>query len=153
MDTYLLRLIIMSHQYFPLQNIQPILIKCPKLVSSNFILNNNAAKMYLSCDFVFIPVPSHVENITVTPTNPNTIIVTWPAPLTPNGPLDKIMYFVKWTTQLDDGVHDRMSDAIMQNSSDPYNGDLITKEITDLEADQTYSIKVGCSFILTPLSI
>lgn len=92
---------------------------------------------------LFPTVPPPVENITIMPKNPNTVEVTWPLPKTPNGPIEKIIYYVKWTTQLQDGLHERMSDAILYHpEEESYNG-LLKKEITDLEADQTYSMKVG----------
>ena len=89
-------------------------------------------------------MPSPITNITAQPHNPNNVTVTWPPPLQPNGPLDKIVYYVKWSTQSEDGIsHHLKTDAITYDEMSPYGLGLFTVEIGSLMPDQTYSIQVS----------
>ncbi|XP_060592485.1 proto-oncogene tyrosine-protein kinase ROS-like isoform X2 [Ruditapes philippinarum] len=88
-------------------------------------------------------VPSPVENITAQAQSPDRIKVWWPPPEQPNGPVDKIVYFVKWSTQLEDGIlHTTMTDAITFDSINPFNNRLFEVDLEKLSAEQTYSIQV-----------
>ncbi|XP_052809891.1 proto-oncogene tyrosine-protein kinase ROS-like isoform X2 [Mya arenaria] len=88
-------------------------------------------------------VPSRVENVTLEPQNPNLVIVRWPLPAKPNGPVDKIEYFVRWSAVLQDGEkRSTMSEAITYSD---YQEDMygrFSKRIENLLPDQTYSIQV-----------
>ncbi|XP_053397738.1 proto-oncogene tyrosine-protein kinase ROS-like isoform X2 [Mercenaria mercenaria] len=88
-------------------------------------------------------VPSPIENITAQAQSPDRITVWWPPPSQPNGPIDKIVYFVKWSTQLEDGIlHTTMTDAISYDSINPFNNGLFEVDLEKLSPEQTYSIQV-----------
>ena len=87
-------------------------------------------------------VPSTVKNITAQAQSPDRIKVWWPPPEQPNGPVDKIVYYVKWSTQYDGILHTTMTDAITYDSINPFNNGEFEVDLEKLLAEQTYSIQV-----------
>ena len=89
-------------------------------------------------------VPTAVGNITAIPQSPSSIGIMWPAPILPNGPLDKIEYYIRWTTQTKDGISkDMMTEAIKYEARDLYNNGLFSRTIDNLSPSHMYSVQVG----------
>ena len=94
-------------------------------------------------DVFMISVPSAVGNITAIPQSPNSIGIMWPPPVHPNGPLDKIEYYIRWTTQTKEGISKAMmTDAIGYDARDPYNNGLFSRTIDNLSPSHMYSVQV-----------
>ena len=73
----------------------------------------------------------------------------WPAPILPNGPLDKIEYYIRWTTQTKDGISkDMMTEAIKYEARDLYNNGLFSRTIDNLSPSHMYSVQVGIHSLL-----
>ena len=67
----------------------------------------------------------------------------WPPPINPNGPLDRIEYYIRWTTQTKQGISKAVkTDAIKYDALDPYNNGFFSRIIENLSPSHIYSVQV-----------
>ena len=91
---------------------------------------------------IYFAVPEVVENFTTVSQSPHSIRVSWPPPYPPNGPPDKIVFYVKWSTQSAEGISQNfISDRITLDAFNPFMG-MFEKDIHQLSQDQTYTVRV-----------
>jgi len=109
------------------------------MTSAVFVLKKKL--IYYSVLFIvtlLTSVPSPVENVTVDPQSPNTVIVSWPLPARPNGPVDRITYGLQWSAVLPDGRVMRQRTESISYEGDP----VFSMTLDHLLPDQTYTIQV-----------
>lgn len=95
--------------------------------------------MYLC---LFFTVPSAVEDVNVIPQSPDAILVSWSLPSQPNGPIQQIVYFLKWSTKIDNSTHTYVSDAIRWEAMQTFNYGMFEVNRDGLRSNQTYSFQV-----------
>ena len=92
---------------------------------------------------VTISVPSAPWNVSAVPSTPNDVEVRWNIPKIPNGPLNEIIYSIKWTTINPDKTISSGSKRVGSVSSKRRANKYAKATVPKLKEAQKYRFKVG----------